>query len=137
VLTTHRFDHVGISVADLDTAIDWYGAAFGLTVESRFEVPHSGLRGVMLRHGSGYRIEFLERPGSVPGPRPAHPDEAALTRGYGHLCLCVDNVGAAYESLIAAGAESRVPPRPAPRAGATMAWVADPEGNLIELLDRL
>jgi hypothetical protein len=29
-----------------------------------------------------------------------------------------------------------MPPSPAPRAGAKVAFLADPEGNLIELLDR-
>lgn len=136
IRTARRFDHVGINVADLDGTGAWYERAFGLTVESRFTVPDVDLRGMMLLHPSGCRIELLERPGSGPGLQADHPNIAVLTRGYGHICFCVDDVDAAYAELIAAGAAARVQPRPSPRPGARMAWVADPEGNLIELIDR-
>jgi lactoylglutathione lyase len=132
----HRFDHVGVSVADLEIATAWYGAALGLEVESQFAVAGTDLRGVMLRHPRGYRVELLHRPASVAGIAAEHPNEAALTRGYGHMCLCVEDVDTAFEQLVRAGATVRVEPRPSPRKGARMAWVADLEGNLIELIDR-
>ena len=62
--------------------------------------------------------------------------EAALTRGYGHFALDVADVDASYAALLAAGATDRMSPRPSPEPGVRMAYVADPEGNLIELLDR-
>lgn len=132
----HRFDHVGVSVADLEAATTWYSVAFGLVVESQFSIPDTDLRGVMLRHPDGYRVELLHRPSSAPGIEPAHPNEAALTRGYGHMCFCVAEVDTAFAQLVDVGATVRVRPRPSPRPGARMAWVADPEGNLIELIDR-
>ena len=132
-----RFDHVGISVADLRTAADWYCSAFGLIKEFEFEVPHVGLRGAMLLSASGYRVELLERAGSARlGALPGSPDEAALRRGYGHMCLDVPDVDAAHAALLAAGAADRMPPRASPEPGVRMAFVADPEGNLIELIDR-
>ena len=132
----NRFDHVGISVADLETARDWYCRALELSVETEFAVTGTDLRGTMLRHDSGYRIELLHRPGSQPGLAPDSPLAAAGTRGYGHMCLCVPDVDAEYARLIAAGATMRMPPSPSPRKGARVAFLADPEGNLIELLDR-
>ena len=134
--TEHVFDHVGISVAELESASAWYRRALDLTEASVFSVPGTDLRGTMLLHRTGFRIELVQRPGSVPGLQASGPDEAALTRGFGHLCLRVDDVDAAHAELVAAGAASRVEPRAAPRKGARMAWVADPEGNLIELIDR-
>jgi catechol 2,3-dioxygenase-like lactoylglutathione lyase family enzyme len=130
------FDHVGLSVADLEQARDWYCRAFGLSVENEFAVTGTDLRGIMLRHASGYRIELLHRPGSGPGIEPDSALAAAGTRGYGHFCLCVEDVDADYARLITAGATMRMPPSPSPRAGARVAFLADPEGNLIELLDR-
>lgn len=132
----HRFDHVGVNVADLEAAIGWYADAFGLIVDSQFSIAGTDLRGAMLRHPGGYRIELLHRPDAAPGLVADHPNTAALTRGYGHICFCVADVDAAFEQLVAAGAAVRVEPRPAPRAGARMAWVADPDGNLVELIDR-
>lgn len=131
-----RFDHVGLSVADLEQACEWYCRAFGLSVETQFAVSGTDLRGIMLQHASGYRIELLHRPGSAPGIEPDSPLTAAATRGYGHFCLCVQDVDAAYANLIAAGARMRMAPSPSPRKGARVAFLADPEGNLIELLDR-
>jgi lactoylglutathione lyase len=131
------FDHVGISVADLGKAAHWYCAALGLAREFEFEVAHAGLRGAMLLSPSGYRVELLERGGSARhGTPPDGPNEAALHRGYGHMCLDVPDVDAAHASLLAAGAADRMSPRPSPEPGVRMAFVADPEGNLIELIDR-
>jgi len=131
------FDHVGISVADVHEAADWYCAALGLAREFEFEVAHVGLRGAMLLSPAGYRVELLERAGSVrSGQPPGSPDEAALRRGYGHMCLDVPDVDAAHAALISAGAVGRMAPRASPEPGVRMAFVADPEGNLIELIDR-
>ncbi len=130
------FDHVGISVPSLEAATEWYCATLQLTAAPAFAMPGTDLRGVMLSHRSGYRIELLHRPGARPGPQPDSPLSAAATLGFGHICLCVAAVAAAYDHLIAAGATARMPPSPAPRPGGTVAFVADPYGNLIEVLDR-
>ena len=92
--------------------------------------------GAMLRSPTGYRIELLHRVGNVAGIAVERPMDAALTRGFGHLALTVDDLEATYERLLAAGAASRMPPSPSPEPGVRIAFVADPEGNLIELLDR-
>ena len=137
VLPAGRFDHVGISVADLGKAADWYCGALGLAREFEFDVPHVGLHGAMLLSPSGYRVELLERDGSARhDPPPGSPDEAALRCGYGHMCLDVPDVDAAHAWLLAAGAADRMTPRASPEPGVRMAFVADPEGNLIELIDR-
>ena len=128
-------DHVGITVGDLDAMTDWYGRALHLAVEFAFGLPEHDFRGVMLR-GDGYRVELLARAGSRAGLRAADPVEAALTRGYGHIALDVPDVDAAYARLVGLGATDRMSPRPSPEPGVRMAYVADPEGNLIEVLDR-
>ena len=130
------FDHVGLTVSDLDQAVRWYGQALELTVEFEFELPDFQFRGAMMLSRTGYRLELLERHGSQPGPLAANPVEAALTRGYGHICLDVAVVDEAYDALRGAGASERMSPRPSPEPGVRMAYVADPEGNLIELIDR-
>jgi catechol 2,3-dioxygenase-like lactoylglutathione lyase family enzyme len=131
-----HFDHVGLSVADLDAQVEWYCAAFGLVVASPFEVPPLSLRGAFVVGAGGIAIELLEREGSVDGLRAADQAEALLTRGYGHICLRVENVDEVHARLIAVGAAERMPPQAAPEPGVRMSFVADPEGNLIELIDR-
>ena len=51
-------------------------------------------------------------------------------------CLDIPDVDAAHAALLAAGAADRMTPRASPEPGVRMAFVADPEGNLIELIDR-
>jgi lactoylglutathione lyase len=131
-----RFDHVGLTVADLDAMTSWYVDALKLEVEFEFALDHVDFRGVMLRSPDGYRIELLHRGGNVAGLQAANPVEAALTRGFGHVAFDVPDVDAAYDALLAVGATDRMSPRPSPEPGVRMAYVADPEGNLLELLDR-
>jgi len=131
-----RFDHVGLNVGDLPAMRGWYCSAFGLVVEFEFELDDVELRGVMLRSPDGWRLELLSRPGSMPGLRAANPVEAALTRGFGHFAVDVPDVDTAYDVVLEAGATNRMSPRPSPEPGVRMAYVADPEGNLIEILDR-
>jgi lactoylglutathione lyase len=130
------FDHVGLSVADLDAQAAWYCAAFDLTESTPFEVAALGLRGTFVIGEPGLAIELLERTGSVPGIQASDQAEALLTRGYGHICLRVEDVDKLHARLLAAGALERMAPQASPEPGVRMSFVADPEGNLIELLDR-
>jgi lactoylglutathione lyase len=130
-----HFDHVGLSVADLDAQVAWYCAALELHESTPFEVASLGLRGTFVI-GDALAIELLERDGSVAGIQAADQAEALLTRGYGHICLRVDDVDRLHARLLAAGAAERMPPQDAPEPGVRMSFVSDPEGNLIELLDR-
>ncbi|MDH2413136.1 VOC family protein [Nocardioides sp. CER19] len=135
-----RLDHVGLNVADLEAMTAWYGKALDLAVELEFAldpaVVGADFRGAMLRSSEGWRLELLSRPKSRPGLQASSPVEAALTRGFGHVALDVPDVDATYDALIGAGAGERMSPRPSPEPGVRMAYVADPEGNLVELLDR-
>lgn len=132
-----EFDHVGLNVPDLDAAVAWYSETLGLTPAKPFEIPGTGLRGVMLLHEpSGYRIELINRPGARPGMTPTSAEDAALTLGYGHICLRVADVHQEFARLIESGCTSRKDPMPSPRAGAFVSFVADPWGNLIEVINR-
>lgn len=130
-------DHVGLSVADLDAQADWYASALGLEKREPGSIPHLGIRVVFLVDPEdGWALELLSREGSKPGLQAKDAPTALLTQGYGHICLRVDDVDAQYAQLISAGATSIMPPSPSPVPGVRMAFVADPEGHLIEMLDR-
>jgi catechol 2,3-dioxygenase-like lactoylglutathione lyase family enzyme len=129
-----RLDHAGLSVADLDAAAAFWARAFGFQVEFEFSLP-SGIRGVMLRGLEG-RVELFERPGSAGGLRAQDPLSALATRGYGHVALSAPDIEAPFARAVEAGAVPKVTPRPSPEPGVRFAFLADPEGNLIELVER-
>lgn len=135
-----RLDHAGLAVADLEASAAWFCDVFGLVPELSLRVDAIDLSIEMLIHPAfGYRLELLHRPGTSAGPagsRPATPAEAALRAGYGHVAFDVTDLEAAWDRAVARGARPVMPPCPAPEPWVRMAFVADPEGNLIELLHR-
>lgn len=135
--TAARLDHVGLAVADLEAAVSWYCDVFGLVPELTLRVEALDLSIEMLIHPVyGYRLELLHRPGSGAGGKPGTPGEAALREGYGHMAFDVTDLDAGYDRAVTRGARPVTPPGPSPEPGVRMAFVADPEGNLVELLHR-
>ncbi|MGY4923581.1 VOC family protein [Streptomyces sp. 900105755] len=131
-----RLDHVGVNVRDLPAQLAWYRTAFGLKTVFEFCLDGPGLTGVVLEHPHGWRLELLARPGSAPGLRAPDPMTAALTEGYGHFAVTTPELDPVYAALTALGAGEVLAPGPSPEPGVRMAWVKDPEGNLIELIER-
>ncbi|MCI3275496.1 VOC family protein [Streptomyces cylindrosporus] len=131
-----RLDHVGLNVRDLVAQTAWYRDAFGLAPVFEFRLDGPGLSGVVLAHPQGWRLELLARPGSAPGLRAPDPMTAVLTEGYGHFAVTTPELEPVYEALVARGAGEVMKPGPSPEPGIRMAWVSDPEGNLIELIEK-
>jgi len=129
-----RMHHAGISVPDLDRSLAWYCSALGLRPGFRFEVPRLGLRGGFAVGDDGSGVELIEVTGSVPGVAKTDPPTANAVHGYNHVCFQVADLEAAYARLIAHGAVGVWDPRESPEPGMRMAYVTDPDGNLIELV---
>ncbi len=132
---TATMHHVGITVVDLDAACDWYVSAFDMAVEFAFGVEPIGLRGVVLRAPSGFGIELISRVGVQTGDRFTGPADAALIAGHSHIAMQVDDLSAVHALLLGRGAIERMVPQQSPQPGWRMSFVADPEGNLIELVE--
>jgi methylmalonyl-CoA/ethylmalonyl-CoA epimerase len=154
-MTTPRLDHIGIAVADLDTAIDLY-RALGFSPGPIEELPAQGVRlsfcplapcpvagpvpgpveGLDLSSVEGGRIELLSALGA---DTPIGRYLAARGPGIHHLCFRVDDIRAELARLADAGffLIDRDP-----RAGAHGALVAflhprSTGGVLIELSQRV
>jgi catechol 2,3-dioxygenase-like lactoylglutathione lyase family enzyme len=126
--------HVGLTVADLDRAAAWYAAAFGFETLLAFDLP-DGVRGTMLRTAGGAGIELFEVPGAAAGLAGADPPAAMRTTGFGHVGLEVDDLDAAVATAAAVSGTAVVwEPRQSPEPGKRMAFVHDPDGNLVELI---
>ena len=123
--------HVAVRVGDLDRSIAWYEAAFGFVVLHRGRVPE-GTPIAMLRTGGGAGVELFELEARA-DPNWAGPIPA-LEQGVVHFGLDVPDLETAFTRAVAAGGRPVWPPRDAPVSGVQIAFVADPDGNLVELI---
>ena len=129
-------DHAGTSVASLAVSEAFYRDVFGFAhVEDTFTLAKYNLSGMVLRNDAGARIELFEKQGSVP-MRAADPNEGTAYHGWFQVAFASRDVAADYARVVAAGAIEIKPPFIAPDGKTTVAFVADPDGNLIELIER-
>lgn len=128
-----RLHHAGVSVSDLERARKWYADVLGMTGGFAFEIAPAGVRGCFME-GNGGRVELIERDGSEPGIGGREPNTALLTRGYGHIAFTTEDLDATYAELVTRGAVGVWDPRPSPQPGVRMAFIADIDGNLIEIM---
>lgn len=135
-----RSHHHAILVSDLTAAIDFYGSAFGArllfgplelrgrTAAEILDGPRGlGFRLAMLGLSSG-GIELFELLGDE---LPTWPLEHGRLP---HVALEVESLEDALERVVAAGGRPLFD-RPRPFGGTAMIYVADPDGNVVELLE--
>ena len=129
ILGTH---HLAITTARFELLRRFYVETLGLPVVGRFP----GHDIVFLDAGST-AIELIgEAPALDAGPSSA---DHALRHGWHHLALEIADVDAAVAELTARGVTVHSPPEPFPTEAPTMriAFLRDPDGNLVELVQPL
>ncbi|WP_144799424.1 VOC family protein [Halorubrum depositum] len=135
--------HVGVTVSDLDRAVDFYTETFGLDVAAEFAVGGEAFADAVDVDGAAAEFAHLVADGGGnetvvelvaydPEGEPA-PDPELNRPGAIHLGLSVDDVAEFYRELDD-DVETLSEPRTT-ESGTTILFVVDPEGNLIEVLD--
>ena len=135
--------HVGVTVSDLDRAVDFYTATFDLDVVAEFSVAGEAFSEAVDVAGASASFAHLDAgemvvelveyepradPGTDSGTDPELNRPGAI-----HLGLSVGDVEAFYTGL-GDEVETLSPPRTT-ASGTTICFVRDPDGNLIEVLD--
>jgi lactoylglutathione lyase len=117
--------HTALCVSDLDRAMEFY-AALGLEETHRFTL--DGVENVYLADGGegDGDIQLRYDPDRT---TPIAPSRADVD----HVAFTVDDVEAAYERSISAGAAPVLEPTEIEAADAYAAFVEDPEGYTLEL----
>jgi catechol 2,3-dioxygenase-like lactoylglutathione lyase family enzyme len=129
-------DHAGVSVADLERSERFWRTVLGFdAVEDRFAFPEHDLKGVVLVNPQGARVELFERQGSSP-TGPHHQIESTRRQGWFQFALAVPDLAQTFAAVVAAGAEPSLAPTTAPDGISLVAFVRDPDGNLVEFLQR-
>lgn len=115
--------HAAFAAHDLDASLAFYSR---LGIREAFRLHHEdGSLMLVYLHVTGDR--FIE---VFPGGPPPDP---ARKGSYMHLCLCVDDLEAAVAALRDQGVDMLQEPRVGLDRNA-QAWVRDPDGNPIELM---
>ena len=140
----HRLTHIGLCVHDIERSEHFYRAALGFDVVGRMTVDDDAtaqlldvtdlVLDLVYLERDGFRLELLGylRPGSAGQPGPHPMNEVGFT----HLSFRVDNADALVESVVAHGGRA-LPERTVHFGSGNRGLMAtDPDGNLIELIER-
>jgi len=139
--------HVGMSVADLDAALDFWRGFLGVEPRWRTVLDRPYLGRHVGYPGVAIDAAFVDLPGGIVlelldyrvEGRSANP-EATANPGNVHLCLEVADARAAWERAVAAGARPIVPEGPVdvdagPNRGAHAAYLRIHDGITLELFE--
>ncbi|MFC4447499.1 VOC family protein [Halorussus aquaticus] len=133
--------HFGVTVTDLDRAVEFYREVLGLDVLDRFTVSGEAFsEGVGVEGATGdfahldagsARVELVEY---EPEDEGTDPDTEPVNRpGAKHLGLSVENLDRFYEEL-PTDVETLSEPRTT-ESGTRILFLRDPEDNLVELIE--
>jgi lactoylglutathione lyase len=115
-----------INVTDLDRSVAFH-TALGLTCTSRTEIPQAW-EAIVEHPGGGSKLQLAQQ------KEPADPFD--LGTAFWKLYVNTRDVAATYEAALAAGATVESPPERLDRWPVTIAFVRDPDGYLVELVER-
>jgi methylmalonyl-CoA/ethylmalonyl-CoA epimerase len=124
--------HLGVSVPDLDAAIEWYREMLGFEPISDKYFAQLPARIVFMQHGD-FKLELFEVEGASPLPEERRtPNLDIRTHGNKHIAYGISDLNALMKSLKAKGAD--VAMDLFPMEGDLVAFIRDNSGNLIELI---
>ena len=127
---TARFLHTMLRVGNLERSVAFYTKLLGMEERRRRDVPEGKYTLVFLgfpNDPSGAEIELTYNYGV---------ERYDLGTGYGHIAIGVPDVAAACDALRAAGAKITREPGPVKFGTTVIAFVEDPDGYKVELIQR-
>ena len=125
-----RFLHTMLRVGDLERSVAFYTKGFGMTELRRRDVPEGQYTLVFVGYGdedSNTALELTYNYGT---------DKYEIGTAFGHLAIGVPDVAATTEKLRGMGAKVTREPGPVQFGTTVIAFVEDPDGYKIELIQR-
>ena len=121
-----EFNHIGVNVRDLQKTLAFYSEHLGAKFVRGLYIPASHTIAAYVQIGT-QMIEFLS---------PLSPSESAVY-GIAHIAYTVDHIEEAARILEEKGWHFHVPPKKAGSGGGKIAFLKDPNGANVELIERL
>jgi len=123
--------HVALNATDGEKTAKFYTELLGFKETHRLEVPGAGNL-IFVALGDGTEIEIFSDAKPLAEGETAWEDPKV---GFKHICLLVDDVEAETRRLKAAGVKFCMDPQEV--VGLRISFLKDPDGNIVELLQRL
>ncbi|MCH7929158.1 MAG: lactoylglutathione lyase [Proteobacteria bacterium] len=127
----YRLLHTMIRVLDLDKSIDFYTRLLGMKLLRNQEYPSGEFTLAFVGYGDETDETVIELTHNWGQKEPY-----ALGEGFGHLAIGVPDIYATCERLEAEGVKIPRPPGPMKHGGSVIAFVEDPDGYKIELIEK-
>lgn len=127
----YRFLHTMLRVRDQDRAIDFYTRLLGMRELRQFDVPKLRHTLTFLGYGAEAGNTVIEIVHEWDRKESYAPGDA-----YGHIAIGVPDIRSACDRLRHAGIEVLQEPGATRKGGAVIAFVKDPEGYVVELIER-
>jgi catechol 2,3-dioxygenase-like lactoylglutathione lyase family enzyme len=146
-MTLVTFDHCGFTVADLDRSIAFYSELLGAEPTVRKRSSDSYMGAMVGYPGCDMEYAYFPLPGSNATleliqyfePASARVDQETSVLGNGHICLLVEDVHAEFERISRIATFRSAAPveiDAGPNAGGWGAYLRDPDGITIQLLQK-
>jgi lactoylglutathione lyase len=125
-----HFLHTMLRVGDLQRSVDFYSKAFGMKEIRRRDVPGGKYTLAFVGYGDEEDNTLIELTYNY------GVEKYELGGAFGHLAVGVPDVAAACEVAAAAGGTITRPAGPVQHGTTIIAFVKDPDGYSIELVQR-
>lgn len=131
VNNSFRFLHTMIRVKDAERSIDFYRRHLGMKVLRNKDFPEGKFTNIFLGYGDESENTVLELTHNW-------DQQEAYTHGsgFGHLAVGVTDIYAVCEQMEEEGVKIPRPPGPMKHGTTVIAFIEDPDGYKIELIER-
>ena len=126
-----RYLHTMIRVKDLDKSMDFYTRLLGMKELRKKDFPSGEFTLAFVGYGDETAQTVIELTHNW-----GQDDPYDLGNGFGHFALAVPDVATACDILASEGVEIPRPAGPMKHGGSVIAFIKDPDGYLIELVER-
>ncbi|MDC1435920.1 lactoylglutathione lyase [Gammaproteobacteria bacterium] len=123
-----RILHTMLRVTNLDESINFYSHIFGMEILRKKDFPDGKFTLAFLGYGDESSNTVLELTHNW------ETDSYEMGNAYGHIAIAVDDAYKACDEISAKGGEVVRPAGPMMHGSTVIAFVKDPDGYMIELI---
>jgi len=125
-----RILHTMLRVTDLDKSIDFYTNIFGMELMRTKDFPSGKFTLAFVGYGPEEDNTVIELTHNW------ETDSYDMGNAFGHIAIAVEDAYKACDDITAKGGDVVRPAGPMKHGGGVIAFVKDPDGYMIELIER-